>query len=173
MSFFTGKFWFCTHYSMYQVTINDISESPVVMKVAIHDTLGPGGKPLVNPIGGFFGRTGFYLGISSKMVAKYRVPKEITGSVTLGSKGLILGSRTSAPMGFFLKRSGSCEDCFELLGKDQKNPMKAFPERWHLETIATFRTIGLNHPLVTFSSHGDWALPRPILDCLVQPATAA
>ncbi len=165
---FTGRFWFNTRYSVYQVTILDSVSSPQIMKMRVHHTIGPGGRPLVNPVGATL-RRGLLVGIGNSTVAKYDLPQNHNSAdpiPTLATRGIFLGSKTtSPPISFFLRRD-SCDDCFEKFANPDA-PSEAFDPRWSVDTIATLNTLGLHHPWVTIATGGRYALPRHILDCLM------
>lgn len=67
---FVGKLFFCTNYSLYQVSIPDLTTSPEVKKMCTHTFTSPDGGELHIPVGGIM-RWGFFVGITSKGLFKY------------------------------------------------------------------------------------------------------
>ncbi len=157
MNTFIGQFFFVTEYSMFRVTVGDLISSPEVMKVSIR----PAGRDLVVPVGGIL-LGGFYVAITAQGVFKYRMKKHQRAPLDvppkrieeLSKKGRAM--RAFPPIGFFLKYS-SAEDCFT------QRSTETFDSKWYNDTLTVLNHIGRNHPLITLSTEGEFAIPESLL----------
>ncbi len=152
MSAFIGQFYWVTQYSIYRVTVADLVTSPSITKVATR-----GGKKLGVPVGGrFHGK--FYVAITGKGLFRYsmfrhqRVPasEPVKKIEEVGRRQR--GMSANPPVGIFLSRS-KADECYA------ESSVIKFDPRWHNETLEVLEQIGENHPLVTISNEGIFAMP--------------
>ena len=153
MSAFTGQLYWVTQYSIYRVTVADLVSSPSIVKVATR-----GGKKLGVPVGGrFHGK--FYIAITGKGLFRYSMfrhqrtlserPVKKIEEVGRRQRGM----RANSPVGIFLSRE-KADECYFARSE------KTFDPQWHKETLEVLEQVGQNHPLITISTEGRFAIPH-------------
>ncbi|HEY4498453.1 MAG TPA: hypothetical protein VJH94_00135 [Candidatus Paceibacterota bacterium] len=167
MEHFAGKFFLVTRYSIFRISIpDDLRTSPEVMKVALRHT----GKDLEVPVGGVL-QGGFYLaitGLPDVGMRKYRMCRHQREPVAEAPKQIgeikksLRGTKTWGIVGLFMRRSDA-EACFETTHQ------KIFDPRWAVNTTEVLKRIGMDHPLITISTEGEFAIPSQFSDLLRTP----
>lgn len=162
---FSGRFFVVTRHSLYCVTVpEDLTSKPIVKKW--HTVPGPleDGRTMEVPIGSTFW-CGYYIGITAEGMFSYPAsetpPGKVVGlppSFEQVTPRRICGTnvtRTKSIVALFLDHR-EAESCFEAHSR------MSFDSRWKVATRATLFAIGLEHPLVTISRTGRFAVPSEL-----------
>ncbi|MDD5318659.1 MAG: hypothetical protein PHF79_02460 [Candidatus Pacebacteria bacterium] len=166
---FVGTFFVVTEYSIFGVEVSDLVSSPKVIKMAIRSNC-EFGRHRVVPVGGVL-LGGFYLGITLEGCVKYGMKRHQRAPLDTPPKRVeeLSKSRkamqTFPPIGFFFDRNAA-DSCFESDSHD------VFDLDWQSSTQDVLRAIGPNHPLITISTEGPFAIPRHLYAEVEDSATA-
>jgi len=156
MSIFTGQFFSVTPHSIFRITVKDLVTSPEVKKMAIRSSSTR--KNLVVPVTGTL-LGGFYIAITSQGIFKYRMCKHQKAPMDVPPKRLEELSKNKRamhafpPIGLFFDRTDA-DGCFE------KGLETAFHPDWESHTKKVLLAIGREHPLITISTEGEFAVPK-------------
>ncbi len=166
---FVGQFFCNSNHSVWKITILDnLRSSPVVKKMTTSVFRNQSGEELRIPVGGIM-RYGNFVAITSRGLFKYDTPQgndkspdepptrfECLGNFLRGKKV----TQSPTIVGLFLWRIDA-DDCHALV---KENPAEMFDQHWWEETRQVLMLIGTNHPLVSISTEGKFAVPRHLYD---------